>query len=60
SNPNDNPLCNKKVKATYNGNSITVSITDRCAGCSTTDLDFSPLAFEVLADSDLSEADSTA
>lgn len=49
-NPNNNPLCNQKVTATYQGKSVTVSITDRCTGCSTTDLDFSPLAFQELAD----------
>ncbi|KAJ6604748.1 RlpA-like double-psi beta-barrel-protein domain-containing protein-containing protein [Mycena vulgaris] len=49
-NPNNNPLCKKKVKATYNGKSVTVAITDRCTGCSATDLDFSPLAFQELAE----------
>jgi len=49
-NPNKNPLCNKKVKATYKGKSVTVTITDRCVGCKQTDLDFSPTAFSQLAD----------
>ena len=33
-----------------NGNTVTVAITDRCSGCSTWDLDFSPSAFSELAD----------
>ncbi|KAF9015276.1 RlpA-like double-psi beta-barrel-protein domain-containing protein-containing protein [Cyathus striatus] len=49
-NPNNNPICNRKVKATYQGKSVTVAITDRCVGCAVTDLDFSPSAFDQLAD----------
>lgn len=53
-NPNDNPICGKKVTAHYQGKSVTVTITDRCAGClGSTDLDFAPSAFDVLADADL-------
>ncbi|KAJ7786422.1 hypothetical protein B0H16DRAFT_30959 [Mycena metata] len=32
-NPNNNPVCNRQVKATYQGKSVTVRITDRCTGC---------------------------
>ncbi|KAF5385560.1 hypothetical protein D9757_006736 [Collybiopsis confluens] len=50
-NPNTNPICNKKVTASYQGKSVTVAITDRCAGCAgAADLDFSPAAFNQLAD----------
>jgi hypothetical protein len=49
-NPNDNPICGKQVKATYQGKSVTVTITDRCVACALTDLDFSPSAFNDLAD----------
>jgi hypothetical protein len=49
-NPNSNPLCGKKVTASYQGNSVTVILTDRCTGCKITDLDFSPSAFNQLAD----------
>jgi len=49
-NPNNNPLCGRKVKANYQGKSVTVTITDRCVGCAVTDLDFSPSAFDQLAD----------
>jgi len=48
-NPNANPICNKKVTASFQGKSVTVSITDRCTGCGASDLDFSPSAFSVLA-----------
>ncbi|KAF9242865.1 hypothetical protein BU15DRAFT_60158 [Melanogaster broomeanus] len=41
-NPNDNPLCNKMVTASYGGKSVQVAITDRCTACAITDLDFSP------------------
>ncbi|KAH9922488.1 plant expansin [Fomitopsis serialis] len=49
-NPNNNPVCNKQITASYNGKSVKVTVTDRCTGCATTDLDFSPSAFQQLAD----------
>ncbi|THH30081.1 hypothetical protein EUX98_g4101 [Antrodiella citrinella] len=50
-NPNNNPICGKKVTAHYQGKQVTVAITDRCAGCEiATSLDFSPSAFDQLAD----------
>ncbi|KAM6498182.1 RlpA-like double-psi beta-barrel-containing domain containing protein [Amanita muscaria] len=49
-NPNSNPICNRKVQVHYQGKSVTVAITDRCEGCALTDLDFSPSAFDQLAD----------
>ena len=48
-NPNENPLCGKKVKVTYEGKSIEVKLVDRCPGCSENDLDLSPTAFKKLA-----------
>ncbi|EKM52556.1 uncharacterized protein PHACADRAFT_261057 [Phanerochaete carnosa HHB-10118-sp] len=48
-NPNDNPICGRQITANYNGQSVTVEVVDRCTGCSTFDLDFSPSAFEALA-----------
>lgn len=48
--PNNNPVCNKKIKATYQGKSVTVTVTDRCVGCAMYDLDFAPSAFDQLAD----------
>jgi len=58
-NPNDNPVCNKKVTASYGGKSVTVAITDRCTGCQIGDLDFSPSAFSALADESLGRIDIT-
>ncbi|EGO04109.1 hypothetical protein SERLA73DRAFT_175870 [Serpula lacrymans var. lacrymans S7.3] len=56
-NPNDNPVCNQKVTANYQGKSVTVTITDRCTGCAITDLDFSPSAFSQLADQSIGRID---
>ncbi|KAH0838364.1 RlpA-like double-psi beta-barrel-protein domain-containing protein-containing protein [Lanmaoa asiatica] len=52
-NPNTNPVCGKQVTASYQGKQATVAITDRCTGCQITDLDFSPSAFNALADPSL-------
>ncbi|EIW63023.1 uncharacterized protein TRAVEDRAFT_69180 [Trametes versicolor FP-101664 SS1] len=49
-NPNNNPLCGRKVTATYQGKSVTVAITDRCTKCALTDLDFSYSAFDQIGD----------
>ncbi|KAH9928061.1 RlpA-like double-psi beta-barrel-protein domain-containing protein-containing protein, partial [Fomitopsis serialis] len=49
SDPNTNPLCNQQITATYQGNSVTVTIVDSCSGCADWDLNFSPTAFEQLA-----------
>ncbi|CAE6428601.1 unnamed protein product [Rhizoctonia solani] len=50
SDPNSNPICGKKIKATYGGNSVTCTVVDRCVGCKKSDLDFSRGAFDKLAD----------
>ncbi|RDB27297.1 Allergen Asp f 7 [Hypsizygus marmoreus] len=51
SNPNTNPICNKRITVNYQGRSVTVAITDRCPGCKGKyDLDLSPAAFDHLAD----------
>ncbi|RPD64940.1 barwin-like endoglucanase [Lentinus tigrinus ALCF2SS1-6] len=52
-NPNNNPLCKRKIKATYQGKSVTVQAVDRCTGCAIWDLDFSPSAFQQLASLDV-------
>ena len=45
-----NPICNKQISATYNGITVTATITDRCAGCAgAADLDFSPELFNILS-----------
>jgi expansin (peptidoglycan-binding protein) len=49
-NPNENPLCGKTASVNYQGKNVQVSLTDRCAACAYGDLDFSPAAFDQLAD----------
>jgi len=58
-NPNNNPVCNRQVIATYQGRSVTLTITDRCAACKITDLDMAPSAFNTLADPSLGRIDIT-
>ncbi len=49
-NPNNDPLCQGiSVQVTYNGNTITVPVEDKCAGCDATHIDLSQPAFEQLA-----------
>ncbi|EMD39428.1 expansin-like protein [Gelatoporia subvermispora B] len=52
-NPTTNPICNMMVTANYAGKSVTVTITDSCGDCEQFELDFSPAAFEQLADQSL-------
>lgn len=58
SNPNTNPLCGLMIRVTrfYETagvrRSVDVKVVDRCTGCSETDLDLSPKAFQQLADMD--------
>jgi len=52
-NPNDNPVCGRYATAHYGGNSVRVKIVDRCTGCKKWDLDFSPTAFDQIADPSL-------
>ncbi|KAF7965857.1 hypothetical protein HWV62_41220 [Athelia sp. TMB] len=49
-NPNNNPVCGKKITATYKGKSVSVTVTDRCVACAITDLDFTTSAFDLIAD----------
>lgn len=58
-NPNNNPLCGKKITAHYQGKSVEVTVVDRCEGCQYNDLDFSPSAFSQIADQDLGRIDIT-
>ena len=56
SNPNNNPLCGRKIRITRydpsrNGNhSVDVEVVDRCVGCKATDLDLSLKMFDSLAE----------
>ncbi|KZT36750.1 hypothetical protein SISSUDRAFT_988777, partial [Sistotremastrum suecicum HHB10207 ss-3] len=52
-NPNDNPVCGKLITAYYMENQVTVRVLDRCTSCQIDDLDFTPTAFEALANFDL-------
>jgi len=52
-NPNNNPVCGKKILATYEGKSVLVTVVDRCTGCSLTSLDFTTSAFDLLAEAAL-------
>jgi len=58
-NPNDNPVCNRKITASSGGKSVTVTVVDRCTGCAETSLDFSPAAFDELADPSVGRIDIT-
>jgi len=52
-NPNKNPVCGKKITATYGGKTVDVTVTDRCVACKMTDLDFTTSAFDLIADAAL-------
>ncbi|KAI5365880.1 putative Barwin domain, RlpA-like domain superfamily protein [Septoria linicola] len=41
-NPNNNAYCGKQIKATLpaTGKTVTVTVVDRCTGCTNNDLDF--------------------
>jgi len=54
-NPNNDEYCtsNVCVKVSYNGNSVTVPVKDKCPGCTKEHLDLSKTAFEKLASLDL-------
>ena len=52
SNPNANPLCNKKIRARRDGKSIDLTVVDRCTGCQAKDIDTTRSVFKQLADID--------
>jgi len=65
-NPNNSPICGRKIQAYYGtsrlltvsdsnlgSNTVTVTVVDRCVACQEYDLDFSPAAFNQLADESL-------
>ncbi|CAG8495659.1 10671_t:CDS:1 [Funneliformis caledonium] len=51
-NPNQNPICGKRVIINGPKGTITCRVVDRCPGCSFGDLDLSPTAFEKIANLD--------
>lgn len=52
SNPNNNPLCGKKIRARRNNRSVDLTVVDRCTGCKPTDIDVTVNIFATLADVD--------
>lgn len=49
-NPNNDPLCDGiSVQVTYDGNTITVPVEDKCPSCDSTHIDLSEPAFAELA-----------
>lgn len=48
-NPNNDPICDLKVRVTYNGKSITVPVRDKCFGCAPNHIDLGRPAFAQLA-----------
>ncbi|KAI0654595.1 RlpA-like double-psi beta-barrel-protein domain-containing protein-containing protein [Cubamyces menziesii] len=53
-NPNTNPICHKSLTATGpDGKTVTVTVTDRCAGCAPGSIDLTPTAFQQLASLDV-------
>ncbi|KAI8624725.1 RlpA-like double-psi beta-barrel-protein domain-containing protein-containing protein [Xylariaceae sp. FL1651] len=48
-NPNNNPLCGKKIKIQRDGKAVTVTVRDRCEACKEFDLDVPVKVFEKLA-----------
>ncbi|KAJ8084092.1 Non-catalytic module expn protein [Marasmius tenuissimus] len=49
-NPNLNPICNKRIRANFEGKSVELTIVDRCVGCAMFDIDMTPSAFSQIAD----------
>lgn len=50
-NPNNNPICNKKVRIYHGDNSVEVTVKDKCPGCNGMhNIDMSTHAFQLLAD----------
>lgn len=54
SNPNANPLCNKKIRAKIGDKSADLTVVDRCVGCQPDDLDVTRTVFtDLTGDLDL-------
>ncbi|KIV95035.1 hypothetical protein PV10_02742 [Exophiala mesophila] len=50
SNPNNNPLCGKKIRARRSNRSVDLTVVDRCTGCEPTDIDVTVNIFATLAE----------
>lgn len=51
--PNNNPLCGKRLRVSRNGRSVDLTVVDRCGGCQPTDLDVTKDTFARLANVNL-------
>ncbi|KAI9264700.1 RlpA-like double-psi beta-barrel-protein domain-containing protein-containing protein, partial [Helicostylum pulchrum] len=54
-NPNNNPMCGKKINVTNpaTNKSVTVKIVDTCPPCSSGSVDLSPAAFKSISNLDI-------
>lgn len=62
SDPNQNPLCGRKIRAKRvkegsGERSVDLTVVDRCTGCQPTDIDVSLSVFKSMADQDLGRVD---
>ncbi|KAF2771227.1 hypothetical protein EJ03DRAFT_269036 [Teratosphaeria nubilosa] len=49
-NPNNNPVCNKKISITgTDGSQYSATVVDRCTGCDESSIDLSPSLFSTVA-----------
>ncbi|KAK9419196.1 hypothetical protein SUNI508_01173 [Seiridium unicorne] len=39
SNPNNDPLCQKSIRISYGGKTVTAKVVDKCPGCGANDID---------------------
>lgn len=53
SNPNENPLCGKRIRARRDNKSVDLTVVDRCVGCQPKDIDVTVNTFAMLAEVDL-------
>lgn len=51
-NPNNNPLCGKRVMIVYNNQRFPATVVDRCIGCAQGDLDLAEGFFSAITDGD--------
>ncbi|KAI5857108.1 RlpA-like double-psi beta-barrel-protein domain-containing protein-containing protein, partial [Tricharina praecox] len=49
-NPNNNPLCGKRIKCTRGGKEVIATVVDTCPGCTPDHVDLSRAAFGDLGD----------
>lgn len=57
SNPNQNPLCGKMIRARRSTGSVDLKVVDRCTGCEPRDLDITEKVFATLANVDKGRVD---